>query len=728
MSIPSGPSAGTSPPRPRRRRAGWNVRLTPGGVVVILLLNLLILALLSFGLNTIAPWFPGNAQGIQPSQTAPDSNDENQSEVQLRATITPTDSQLTAPVLSPSSVEEISSPTPSPFPSSTPNPGTPISLSQDLILLALNEGSKSHLFAYQPQVMQDNQPIPLTRLTNGPWQDIDPAISPDGSQVAFASNRNGYWDIYLLEIGTGLISRVTDSLEYDASPSWSPDGSWLVYETYQDDNIELMILPLQEETDALRLTNHPAADYHPTWSPQGRQIAFVSNRSGDSEIWIANLDEVEADRFHNVSRSPGRKNDRPAWSPDGSMLAWVGEHEGYSNIYIQSASKEVIDSPATVVASRDYLGSGNWPVWSSDSMTILTTLSAPNGTYLTAYPVHSPGLVLPPLALPGSVSGITWGKTDLSWPPRDPYRQAAQETPAPLWQAKLTSVPESPSERYQLVSLEDVEAPHAMLHDAVDEAFQALRQYIAEEIGWDFLSTLENAFVPLTSPLSPGMGDDWLYTGRAFAFTTLPINAGWITIMREDFGSQTYWRIYLRARPQDGSVGAPLYEQPWDFNARYSGDTDAYEAGGRLAETIPMGYWVDFTRFALSYGWERLPALSIWRSSYPATHFNEFAFTQGLDWRSAMLQIYPPEILITPTAVVPPTRTFTPTPRWYQTPTPSYTPTTRPTFTPISPTPSVTTISPSSTPTGTATTTPVSATPTITSTRTPLSGAATSTP
>jgi TolB protein len=195
------------------------------------------------------------------------------------------------------------------------------------------------------------------------------------------------------------------------------------------------------------------------------------------------------------------------------------------------------------------------------------------------------------------------------------------------------------------------------------------------------------------------MGDDWLYTGRSFAFTTVPINAGWIAVVREDFGSQTYWRIFLRARSQDGSVGMPLNQQPWDFNARSSGDTLAYEAGGRLGETIPPGHWIDFTLIAQSYGWERIPALSTWRSAYPAARFNEFTFTQGLDWRSAMLQIYPPEILITPTAVIPPTRTPTSTPRWYQSPTPSYTPTPRPTFTPTTPTPSATIALPSRTPT-----------------------------
>lgn len=705
MHLSSGSSADTPPPRSRRQRAGWSLRLTPGGVVAIFLLNLVILALLAFGLSTITAWFPGKAQESQASQTA-GTDESNQTGVESETTITPTSLLISSPVSSPTSVKENSSPTSIPIPSSTLNPVTPISISQDLIILAIYEGGRSHLFAYQPQAEQNTQPIPLTRLTGGPWQDIDPAISPDGKQVAFASDRNGYWDIYILEISTGLVSRVTDSLEYEGSPAWSPDGSWLVYETYVDDNLELIIQSLLDGSDLLRMTSDPAADYHPTWSPQGRQIAFVSNRSGESEIWLADLDKEEVDRFQNISRNADGRDDRPAWSPDGSVLAWAGEEQGINNIYTQSISNASTGSQAAIAPPRGYLGSGSWPLWSVDGKTVLTVVTTPNQSYLTAYAVQSQGLALPPLILPGSVTGFTWGDAELPWPPRDPYRQAALETPAPLWEASLTSVPESTEDRYQLVTLEGVEAPHALLHDAVDEAFQALRQNIAEKIGWDFLSTLENAFVPLTSPLSPGMGDDWLYTGRSFSFTTLPINAGWIAVIREDFGSQTYWRIYLRARSQDGSVGVPLYQQPWDFNARYSGDTLAYEAGGRLVETIPPGYWIDFTRLAQSYGWERIPALSTWRSAYPAARFNEFAFTQSLDWRSAMLQIYPPEILITPTAVVPPTRTPTSTPRWFQSPTPTYSPTPRPTFTPISPTPSATAAPSSRTPTRTPTSAP----------------------
>jgi TolB protein len=271
-----------------------------------------------------------------------------------------------------------------------------------------------------------------------------------------------------------------------------------------------------------------------------------------------------------------------------------------------------------------------------------------------------------------------------------------------------------------VVELEDLEAPYPMLSDAVDESFAALRVALAEEIGWDFLSSLENAYVPLTDALDPGMGSDWLYTGRAFAFTSVPLSAGWMVVAREDFGLQTYWRVYLRARFQDGSAGEPLSGQTWDFSARYNGDTTAYEQGGLLAKTIPPGYWLDFSRFAQAFGWERLPALLQWRYSFPSSRFNEYAFTGSLDWRSAMLELYPPEALVTPTALVPPTRTPSPTPRWYRTHTPTNTSTPRPTLTPILPT-----FTPTPTPAASATQRP---TQTPTATPSPPKWTATPTP
>jgi TolB protein len=556
-----------------------------------------------------------------------------------------------------------------------------------LIILAMDEGGNTHLFAYQPEDAGPEQPLPLTRLTYGPWDDINPSLSPDGLRVAFASNRNGYWDIYLLDLNSGSVTRLTDTLEYEAAPAWSPDNQWLAYEAYVNDNLEIKIQSVTGQADIIQLTNDLGADFSPAWSPVGRQIAFVSNRSGEDEIWLADLDKSEEGRFTDVSQNPASKDTHPVWSPDGSSLVWASEKDGMRNLHLQELPPSGGENNIPTTVKQQDLGSGDWPAWSADGEILLTVLQAPNQTYLTAYRPRYRGLVLPAIQLPGSVYGLSWGRVALDASLQAIYQQADLLTPTPLYSPALTTLPEDNGGRYQLSPLSGIEVPHPFLHDLLDESFQALRRRIATETGWDFLSSLENAYVPLTAPLEPGMGNDWLYTGRAIAINTLPINAGWLVVVREDFSSETYWRIYLRALYQDGSAGMPLHDQPWDFNARNNGNTGAYEQGGATQSDIPGGYWIDFTERAYFYGWERLPALSTWRASYPAARFNEYAAMDEVDWQTAMLELYPPEAMITPTAVVPPTRTFTPTSRWYVSPTPTVTPSPRPTHTPAPLTP-----------------------------------------
>jgi TolB protein len=234
---------------------------------------------------------------------------------------------------------------------------------------------------------------------------------------------------------------------------------------------------------------------------------------------------------------------------------------------------------------------------------------------------------------------------------------------------------------------------------------------MVDEAGWDAMASLENAYVPLTTALEPGLGDDWLYTGRAFAINSLMVNAGWMAVTREDVGEQTYWRLYLRAQNQDGSQGQPIENPPWDLNTRYDLNPSTYEAGGGYT-SVPPGYWIDFTSIAIAYGWERLPALPNWRNYYAGGRFTEFALTGGLDWNSAMLQLYPPEALITATPLLPPSMTPTRTPIPSDTPGPSRTP--QATLTASqSPTPRPPTNTPLPTPTPLPTSTPPTIIPTF---------------
>ncbi len=577
------------------------------------------------------------------------------------------------------------------------------------MILSIEDGANYHIFAYQPVQNELDAGLPLTRLTSGPWDDINPSISPDGKRVAFASNRSGYWDIYLFDLESVTVTRLTDTLAYDDAPSWSPDGQWLAYQTYLDNNLEIVIHSVVDTASpAIRLTKNAAADYQPAWSPQGREMAFVSNRSGKPEIYTADLNQVDEKLFKQITAASGVQPSHPAWSPDGSRMAWAEEQDGLRRIRIWDITQPIETSIL--------VGNGNWPAWGAGGQIVYTIVPGPNAAYLSMFKPNQPGVFTPLLPLPANVQGLSWSdQAVLSLPLSAPILQSAQQTPQPLFKVAITTTTPIPGGRQTLVKLEDVQAPFPMLQDQVVDSFRALRRDLAQRIGWDYLASLENAYVPLTSPLPPGAGDSWLYTGRAFGSNSQLVNAGWMKVVREDFGSEVYWRIYLLARYQDGSAGIPVFVYPWNFLSRYENDTSAYEAGGKLETETPAGYWFDFTAFAERYGWRREPALTNWLTDYSAARFNEFANTGDLDWRQAMLEIYPPEVFLTPSPVLPPTATLTPTYRWYQSPTPTATMTPRPTLTPL---PSATTVPPTSTPTSTPTPTRPAATSTSTATST----------
>jgi TolB protein len=536
-------------------------------------------------------------------------------------------------------------------------------------VLSLADNGYQHLFIYSPSA------IPLYRITNGTWDDISPAISPDGKRVTFSSRRNGYFDIYILDLATGIVSRVTDSLAYDSSPSWSPDGQWIVYETYENGKMDIRISSASDPTQApIQLTDDSFIDHSPAWSPQGRQVAFVSNRSGEDEIWVAQLDKADADRLINASNRPLSRENHPTWSGDGSRVAWSSTG-GNSAAGIYEVD---ITQPGTL---PNYMGQGDLPVWSPQKDVVASRLNTPNETYLTAYG-RTGLLALPPVKLPGTLQGFSLGGLELPVSPPVSILQASIE-PTPIWVPLLeNSSSNLPPGRIGLEPLYGVQAPFPQLNDLTDESFVALRERLIRETGWDVLANLENAFTPLTSPSDPALGKDWIYTGRAFSLNPALLNAGWLLVVPEEFGEEDFWQVYLRPTAQDGSQGKPLTNLPWDLNARYNLDPVAYDQGGRLFDSVPTGYWVNLTELAGAYGWKRLPALNNWRTYFKGARFNELAFTSGLDWERAMLEVYPPEVLITPTAVKPPVFTPTRTPWGFKAPTATLTATPRPTFTP----------------------------------------------
>ncbi len=546
-------------------------------------------------------------------------------------------------------------------------------LSQGTILFSMVKDGYSNLYSFQPGLPG------FLRLTAHPWDDIQPSLSPDGTKLAYSSKQNGYWNIYILDLSSGQIIPVTDTAEYDGHPVWSPDGTQLLIESYLENYFQLQIVDLSKEfAETKQITFGSFSNYDAAWSPDSKAIAYISNISGDPALWMISITDDQR-QYNAVPIAEQDTPAHPTFSPDGTKLAFSAKLDGNRTIFTWNPSRPEL--------SPKMIGQGDQLAWSPDSQVIFCSLAQPLRTYLTAYTLQFGNMAMAPFVLSGDVTGIEWKQNPPDWL-QNPWVQAKQQfVDEPAYRVQLTPVAESG--RFNLVPIPGINLEYPFLHDMVDESFQSFRNRMINETGWDVLANIQSAFLPLSQTSEPDRSQDWLYSGRAFALNTIPMNVGWMVLVKEGFGNQTYWRIYIRPLFQDGSMGKPIHFRAWDMNSRFNNDTAAYEQGGKLSESDISGYWVDFTDIARRFGWDRLGALSNWLTFYPAARFNLFINNGGLSWKAAMLELYPQEIFITPTLVELPTATptITPKPRKSVTPTntpvPSATSTLRPTWTPI---------------------------------------------
>ncbi len=541
-----------------------------------------------------------------------------------------------------------------------------------VFFISIMQDGKSHIFVYHPGSLQ------FTRLFNNDYEEIHPSISPEGTKLAYSAKKNGYWDIYILELGSGQETRITDSPEYEGSPTWSPDSQFLAYESYKNRNMDIFIQPLTDlSAEPIQLTESTAQEFSPSWSPTGRQIAYVSTISGEEEIWLAQLDVVE-NRFSIAYSHPSQSDLNPSWSSDGSLLTWSSQKDGFSIIYKKEMEKP--DHKVTIFSE------GNAQVWFDNGMYYIQ--GEANEYFMAAREPKNGNIFLPSFKIPGPVNGFSLTQAQDNKIFLNRIQSNDEITAASSGDTNPNNrIPDL--DRAFLQKLDNVEAPYPYLSSMAAEKFQTLRNNTIDAIGWDFLNTLSNAFIPITEPENPGNTEDWLFTGRAFEFNPLILYADLAVITQEERNGQLYWRVFLKTRYQDGSQGMPLKQQPWHLELRYEDNPSVYESGGERTE-IPEGYYMDFTALALSRGWERLPVLANWRSFFNSARFNQFVLTDHLDWQTAMQQIYPEEAIQSPTPLpsITTTPTLTPTVRYFRSPTATNTPdqstpTLRPTWTPL---------------------------------------------
>ncbi len=200
----------------------------------------------------------------------------------------------------------------------------------------------------------------VTRLTDDPAQDVMPAANPDGSSIAFASDRAGSWDIYMMPSEGGKTVQLTRDTSHDLHPTFSPDGTKMAFCRLgqQSGRWELWVQDIASDHGAQFI----GFGLFPEWCPipgtgtDGSDlILFQRSRERDDRafsVWTVEFTpgQGSAGRETEIAAGAGQALINPTWSPDGRFVCFAAVP--YSQAW-SSAKSDRPDSSTIWMVSVD---------------------------------------------------------------------------------------------------------------------------------------------------------------------------------------------------------------------------------------------------------------------------------------------------------------------------------------------------------------------------------------
>lgn len=222
----------------------------------------------------------------------------------------------------------------------------------------------------------------LTKLTPDTTSASDPAFSPDGSRIAFVSQRDGNAEIYIMNAdGTGS-TRVTNDPQADGRPSFTPDGQALVFHSARTAGKQ-QIWAVNVDGSALTQLTRDSVNSSPTVSPDGQTIAYVSTRNKDGDIWLMNRDGSNQRQF---TRSPQQRESEPRFLRDGTLAYLVERRE--NNRTVQQVMRADLATGATTAISGIDLAIASFAVSPSGDLVALVVNAEPQNRRNPTYRVY----------------------------------------------------------------------------------------------------------------------------------------------------------------------------------------------------------------------------------------------------------------------------------------------------------------------------------------------------